>query len=191
MKTVSLSLPLEAAAVRELSAGDRVLLSGVLYTARDEAHKLLCRLLDRGEPLPFELRDACIYYTGPCPAPPGAVIGSCGPTTSGRMDLWTPRLLEAGLRGMVGKGFRSPAVREALVRYIGVYFAATGGAGALLAEHVRTAQVIAFPELGAEAIRQLEVCELPCTVINDCHGRDLYEEGRAKYRRSPEERTKA
>ena len=175
MREWNLTLPLTEAAVRELRAGDRVKLTGVLYTGRDEAHMYLCRMLDAGEGLPFDLRDACIYYVGPCPAAPGQAIGSCGPTTSGRMDKWAPRLMNQGLRAMIGKGSRSEAVKEAIKQHTAVYLAATGGAGALLARRVKRAEVVAFPELGAEAVYRLEVEDFPCTVINDCVGGDLYQ----------------
>lgn len=181
MKEWNLTLPLTEEVTRQLRAGDRVTLSGVLYTGRDEAHLYLCRMLDKGEALPFELNNACIYYVGPCPAAPGKVIGSCGPTTSGRMDAWAPRLMGEGLRAMIGKGSRNAAVREAIQKHGAVYLAAAGGAGALLAQRVKSAEVVAFPELGAEAVYRLEVENFPCTVINDCEGNDLYEQGRAQY----------
>ena len=184
MREWNLTLPLTEEAVKELRAGDRVLLSGVLYTGRDEAHLYLCRMLDRGEALPFDLRDATMYYVGPCPAAPGQVIGSCGPTTAGRMDAWAPRLMAQGLRGMIGKGSRSAAVRQAMCEHTAVYLAAAGGLGALLAQRVKKAEVVAFPELGAEAVYRLEVENFPCTVINDCYGGDLYEQGRAQYART-------
>lgn len=181
MREWNLTLPLTEAAVRELRAGDRVKLTGVLYTGRDEVHMYLCRMLDAGEALPFDLRDACIYYVGPCPAAPGQAIGSCGPTTSGRMDKWAPRLMDQGLRAMIGKGSRSEAVKEAIKQHTAVYLAATGGAGALLARRVKRAEVVAFPELGAEAVYRLEVEDFPCTVINDCTGGDLYQLTTANY----------
>lgn len=183
MREWNLTLPLTKEAVSRLRAGDRVKLTGVLYTGRDEAHLYLCRMLDKGETLPIDLQDACIYYVGPCPAAPGQAIGSCGPTTSGRMDAWAPRLMEEGLRAMIGKGSRNAAVREAIERHTAVYLAAAGGAGALLARRVKKAEVVAFPELGAEAIYRLEVEDFPCTVINDCLGNDLYEQGRAQYQK--------
>ncbi|MDO4565851.1 MAG: Fe-S-containing hydro-lyase [Oscillospiraceae bacterium] len=175
------SLPLDDERVRDLQAGDRVLLNGIMYTGRDEAHLYLCRMLDKGEPLPVDLKGAVIYYVGPCPAKPGQAIGSAGPTTSGRMDAYAPRLMEIGLKGMIGKGMRSAAVIESMKKNTCVYFAATGGAGALLSQSVKEAEVVAFPELGAEAIYRLRVENFPCTVINDCRGRDLYKEGRSKY----------
>lgn len=166
-----------------LRAGDRVLLSGAIYTARDAAHKRICALLDEGKPLPFDLRGAVIYYAGPTPGQKGMAVGACGPTTAGRMDLFAPRLLDLGLLAMIGKGDRSPEVREAIVRNGGVYFAAVGGAGALIAKHIETAEVIAFPELGCESVKRMWVRDLPLTVAIDCAGRDLYLTGREEYRR--------
>ena len=163
----SLQTPLTAEAVRSLRAGDEVRISGVLYTARDAAHKRLCKLLDDGQPLPVDLRDQIVYYTGPSPTPPGRPIGSCGPTTSYRMDPYTPALLAQGLRGIIGKGRRSQAVIDSLVDHTAVYFAAEGGCGALLANYVKTCTVVAFPELGPEAIHRLEVENFPVTVFCD------------------------
>lgn len=175
--------PLVDAVVADLRAGDRVLVSGVIYAARDSAHKRLIELLDRGEELPVDLRGQVIYYVGPAPAAPGRVIGSAGPTTSGRMDPYTPRLIAAtGLKGMIGKGYRSAEVKKALVDHKAVYFAAVGGAGALIARCIKRAEVIAYPDLGPEALRLLEVEDLPVTVINDCYGGDLYTEAPARYR---------
>ncbi|PWM26682.1 MAG: Fe-S-containing hydro-lyase [Oscillospiraceae bacterium] len=165
-----------------LHAGDAVLISGVIYTGRDAAHKRLIELLDAGKPLPCELRDQMIYYVGPAPAKPGQPIGSAGPTTSYRMDAYAPRLLEeAGLRGMIGKGLRSPAVADAIVRHHAVYFAAIGGAGALLASTVRSCSLVAYPELQSEAIYRLEVEDFPAVVALDCEGNDLYRMGRGAY----------
>lgn len=166
-----LQLPLTTTA--GLEAGEEVLLSGTLYTARDQAHQRLAAMLERGEPLPFDLRGAAIYYVGPTPPPPGHVIGSAGPTTSGRMDPFTPALLDHGLRAMVGKGPRSAAVVEAIRRNGAVYFIAYGGCGALYARCVRTCELVAFPELGTEAIRRLEVVDMPVLVGIDATGRDL------------------
>lgn len=176
-----IQLPLTDDVIHTMHAGDRVFLSGTIYTGRDEAHHYLCRMLDRGEPLPIELRGAVIYYVGPCPAKPGTVIGSAGPTTSGRMDAYAVRLMELGLKGMIGKGQRKREVVDGMVKNTAVYFAAIGGAGALLAGAIAEAEVVAFPELGAEAIYRLRVENFPVTVINDCYGRDLYSEGRAQY----------
>ena len=174
-------LPLTEESIRSLRAGDNVLLTGVMYVARDSAHKRMSESLDRGEPLPFDIKGQTIYYMGPTPAKPGQVIGSAGPTTSGRMDAFSPRLIAAGLRGMIGKGMRAPAVKEAIKKYGAVYMAAIGGTGALISKSIRKSEVVAYKELGAEAILRIEVEDFPATVINDIHGADLYEEGSAKY----------
>lgn len=160
--------------VAQLRAGDRVLLSGTVYTARDAAHKRIFALLDEGREPPFPLEGAVIYYAGPTPAQQGLAVGSCGPTTSGRMDPFAPRLLDLGLRAMIGKGERSAEVVEALKRNGGVYFAAVGGAGALIAQCVEDAQVIAFDDLGCESVKRITVRDLPLTVAIDCKGNDLY-----------------
>ena len=178
---MKLTTPLTDEAVAQLHAGDAGTLSGVIYVARDAAHKRLVETLDRGEGLPFDPQGQVVYYMGPAPAKPGQVIGSAGPTTSGRMDPYTPRLLAEGLKGMIGKGSRTPAVRAAMKQYKAVYFAATGGAGALIAKRIKKAETVAYPELGAEAVLRLEVADLPVVVINDIYGGDLYEEGKAKY----------
>lgn len=175
--------PLVAQELETLRAGDSVLLSGTIYTGRDAAHKRLCALVEKGESLPFDPRNQVIYYAGPCPAKPGDAIGSCGPTTSYRMDAYAPTLCDLGLIGMIGKGQRSPAVIDAIRRNGGVYFAATGGAGALIAGSVKAAKVIAFEDLGTEAIRELQVEDLPLIVAIDAAGGNLYEEGPARYRR--------
>ena len=175
--------PLLAQELATLRAGDSVLLSGTIYTGRDAAHKRLCALVERGEPRPFDPENQVIYYAGPCPARPGDPIGSCGPTTSYRMDAYAPTLCDLGLIGMIGKGQRSPAVIDAIRRNGGVYFAATGGAGALIAGSVKSAKVIAFEDLGTEAIRELQVEDLPLIVAIDAAGGNLYEEGPARYRR--------
>ena len=158
----------------QLRAGDRVLLSGTVYTARDAAHKRIFERLDAGEAPPFPLEGAVIYYAGPTPAQQGMAVGSCGPTTSGRMDPYAPRLLDLGLRAMVGKGDRDDTVVEAIVRNGGVYFAAVGGAGALIARCIRSSQVIAFDDLGCESVKRMEVENLPLTVAIDCQGNNLY-----------------
>lgn len=168
--THSIQTPLTAEAVKALNAGDEIRITGVIYTARDAAHKKLCQLLEAGQPLPLELRDQIVYYTGPTPAPPGRPIGSCGPTTSYRMDRYTPPLLDQGLRGLIGKGRRSREVIDSLISHTAVYFAAEGGCGALLANYVKASEVVAFPELGTEAIRRLEVEDFPVTVFCDCWG---------------------
>jgi fumarate hydratase subunit beta len=172
-------LPLMESAARAFRAGDEVLLSGVVYTARDAAHRRFIKALDAGEALPFPVEGATLYYTGPAPAAPGRIIGPAGPTTSYRMDGATPRLLSLGLRGMIGKGNRGPAVVEAMKRYGAVYFCATGGAGALLAECIVGCEVVAYPDLGAEAVRRLVVKDFPVTVAIDSRGNNRYERGRA------------
>ena len=174
-------LPLTEEKVRELKAGDRVFLNGILYTGRDDAHMHLVKMIQNQEELPIELKDQCIYYVGPCPAKPGQAIGSAGPTTSGRMDSMAPLLMEHGLRGMIGKGLRSAEVVESMKKNCAVYFAAIGGAGALLAKSVKEAEVVAFPELGPEAIYRLRVENFPVTVVIDCEGNNLYQSGRAQY----------
>jgi fumarate hydratase subunit beta len=175
--------PLSDADVRELHAGDVVLVSGVVYAARDAAHKRMIELLDAGEPLPFEPSGQIVYYVGPTPPRPGHVIGSAGPTTASRMDRYTPRLLELGLKGVVGKGDRGAEVREALAEHTAVSMAALGGGGALAALQIRQQRVIAFEELGPEAVRELRLEDLPVWVVNDCEGRDFYVEATAPWRR--------
>ena len=175
MNTIRITTPLTGEVARGLKAGDRVLLSGVIWTGRDQAHKRLVALLDEGKPLPVELKDQVIYFVGPCPAPPRRPIGSAGPTTSYRMDAYSPRLLEAcGLRGMIGKGARTSPVVEAMRRCGAVYFAATGGAGALIAQCIKRCELIAFPDLGPEAIYRLEVEDFPLVVATDASGATLY-----------------
>jgi len=176
-----LTTPCTAADLALLKAGDTVLLSGVVYTARDQAHKRMLEALDKGEKLPFDLEGSAIYYVGPTPERPGEVIGSAGPTTSGRMDAMSPRLLDLGNKIMIGKGKRDAAVKEAVVRNGAVYLAALGGAGALMAQSVKTLEVIAWPDLGCEAVRRLTVEKMPLTVILDAHGGDLYTSGPAAY----------
>ena len=176
------NLPLTDATVKALKAGDNVLLTGVIYVARDAAHKRMIAALDRGEPLPFDIKGQTIYYMGPSPAGPGRAIGSAGPTTSGRMDVYAPRLIEEGLRGMIGKGMRSSAVKDTMKKHGAVYMAAIGGAGALISKSIKKSEVVAYEELGAEAVRRLEVEDFPATVINDIYGGDLYQEGKARYR---------
>jgi fumarate hydratase subunit beta len=177
------SLPLGEETLKGLKAGDDVLLSGVIYVGRDAAHKRMIETLERGEPLPFDIRGQTIYFMGPTPPRPGRPIGSAGPTTSGRMDSYSLRLIAEGLKGMIGKGMRSEAVKEAMKQYQAVYFGAIGGAGALAARSIKKSEVVAYEELGAEALRRLEVEDFPVTVVNDTYGGDLYEEGKAKYRR--------
>jgi fumarate hydratase subunit beta len=181
MAVKKITTPLSDEVVESLHAGDEVAISGVVYQARDAAHKRLVALIEKGEPLPFDLQGAVVYYVGPSPAKPGKVIGSAGPTTSGRMDVYAPLLIERGLKGMIGKGLRSDAVKAAMAQHKAVYFAATGGAGALLAQRIVANEVIAWPELGAEACARLVVEDFPAVVVIDCHGADLYQEGRARY----------
>lgn len=176
--------PLDEKAILDLKAGDLVLVSGIIYTARDAAHKRMVDSIKKKEPLPIDIKGQIIYYAGPAPAKPGYPIGSIGPTTSGRMDAFTPLMLEHGLKGMVGKGNRSKEVIEAMKKYKAVYFAAIGGAAALLAKRVKSAKVIAYEDLGAEAITELVVDELPVVVVNDAYGNDLYEEGIKRYRQA-------
>lgn len=171
-----ISVPLvDDSALRRLKAGRRVLLSGVVYTARDAAHKRMVEALEQGDELPIDLAGQVIYYAGPCPPAPGQVIGSLGPTTSGRMDAYAPRLCAAGLRGMIGKGKRSTAVVQAIARYGAVYFVTIGGAGALLSQAVRKAQVVAYADLGPEAVHRLEIVDFPALVGIDPLGRDMYD----------------
>ena len=175
------NLPLTEEKARQLRCGDTVYLTGEVYTSRDAGHKRMVELLSRGEDLPFDPSNATIYYVGPSPARPGQVIGSAGPTTSGRMDAYAPRLLSVGARGMIGKGARSAEVVEAMKRYSGVYFGAIGGAGALLAKCIKKAELIAWEDLQSEALRRLWVENMPLVVVIDCYGNDLYEQGRAAY----------
>lgn len=172
-----IQLPLTNEIIQDCHAGDAVLLSGEIYTARDAAHKRLVALMDQNDPLPFDLKGAVIYYAGPCPKKPGQIINSCGPTTSGRMDKYAPRTLERGLKGFIGKGPLAPAVIDAMKQQVAVYFIATGGAGALIAQCVTKAEPIAFEDLGAEAILRLTVKDLPVIVGIDCYGENLYEIG--------------
>ena len=180
---IRLKTPLNDRDVEKLKIGDRVLVSGIIYTGRDAAHKRLILLLKEGKDLPFDIRGQIIYYVGPTPAKPGQASGSAGPTTSYRMDAYSPTLMERGLKGMIGKGMRSDAVKEAMKKYKAVYFAATGGAGALLAKRVKKAEVVAYEDLGPEAIRKLEVEDLPVIVVNDIRGNDLYVEGEKRYKK--------
>lgn len=176
-----LTTPLTSEQTKQLKSGDTVLLSGVIYTARDAAHKRLCEALERGESLPLDLQNAVIYYAGPTPARPGEVIGSCGPTTSGRMDAYAPTLMREGVIGMIGKGARSAEVVKAIQACGAVYFAAIGGAGAVMASCVKEAEVVCYDDLGSEAVRRLVVENMPLTVIIDSEGRNLYTDGPAQY----------
>jgi fumarate hydratase subunit beta len=182
-EAIRLQTPLADADVEKLQAGDKVFLNGVIYTGRDAAHKRLFDLLKEGKPLPIDIKGQVIYYVGPAPAKPGQAIGSAGPTTSGRMDIYSPKLMEIGLKGMIGKGMRKKEVVEAMKKYKAVYFAATGGAGALLAKAIKKAQIVAYEDLGPEAITRLEVEDFPVIVVNDTQGNDLYQQGMAKYAR--------
>jgi fumarate hydratase subunit beta len=177
-------LPLTDDVIEELRCGDRVLITGVIYVARDAAHRRMAESIDRGEPLPFDIQGQTIYYMGPSPAPPGKVIGSAGPTTSGRMDIYTPRLIEQGLKGMIGKGMRSQAVKDAILKFRAVYFGAIGGAGAVISRSIKKAEVVAYDDLGTEAVRKIEVEDFPAVVVNDIYGADLYEDGKAAYRKA-------
>lgn len=181
MANVKLTTPLTREAVRNLKAGDSVLISGVIYTARDAAHKRLCELVAQGKELPMDVKDSIIYFVGPTPAKPGQAIGSAGPTTSYRMDAYSPILIEQGLTGMVGKGKRGPEVIDAMKQYGAVYFGAIGGCGALLSQCIKKAEIVAYEDLGAEAIRRLEVEDFPVVVIIDSEGNNLYETGKSNY----------
>ena len=174
-------LPLTRELARTLHSGEQVLLTGEIYTSRDAGHKRMCEALARGEKLPFDPENATIYYVGPTPAKPGQVIGSAGPTTSGRMDAYAPTLMSVGARGMIGKGARTPGVTEAMKKYDGVYFGAIGGAGALLSKSIKKCELIAYEDLGAEALRKLYVEDMPLVVIIDCEGNNLYETGPAEF----------
>lgn len=178
---MDITTPLTKDKLKTLKAGDNITISGVIYTGRDAAHKRMCEALSKGEELPFEIDGQIIYYVGPCPCRDDEVIGSCGPTTSGRMDAYAPELIKRGLCGMIGKGVRKPVVIDAMVKYGCVYFGAIGGAGALLASHVKKSEVIAYDDLGTEAVRRLEVEKFPVTVIIDANGNNMYEIGRQKF----------
>ena len=175
--------PLSDADVVALKAGDRVRITGVIYTARDAAHGRLLPLIEKGEPLPIDVQGAIIYYTGPTPPQPGQVIGAIGPTTASRMDKFTPALLAAGLKATIGKGYRGQPVKDALKQHKAVYFGSIGGAGAVLSQFVKKAEVVAYEDLGTEAIRRLEVDGFPAIVLYDCHGGDLYQDGQKQYAR--------
>ena len=181
MANVKITTPLTREKVKTLKAGDSVLISGVIYTARDAAHKRLCELVAQGKELPMDVKDSIIYFVGPTPAKPGQAIGSAGPTTSYRMDAYSPILIEQGQTGMIGKGKRGPEVIEAMKQHGAVYFGAIGGCGALLSKCIKKAEVIAYEDLGAEAIRKLEVEDFPVVVIIDSEGNNLYESGRKAY----------
>lgn len=183
---IKIMLPLDDSIIKELKAGDQVSVTGRLYTARDAAHRIMSQIISSGGQLPFDIRGQTIYYTGPCPPWHGKVTGSAGPTTSGRMDVYTPMLLEGGLKGMIGKGKRSKEVKASMIKNTAVYFAVTGGAGALIARCIKECRDIAFSELGTEAIKEMYVEDLPCVVATDAYGNDLYETEIKKYERSSE-----
>jgi fumarate hydratase subunit beta len=180
-KHMKLHTPLTDEMIEKLRAGDKVTISGTIYVGRDAAHKRMVEALDRGQPLPFDPKGQIIYYMGPSPAKPGRPIGAAGPTTSYRMDPYAPRLMAEGLKGMIGKGNRSLPVRQDMQRYKAIYMAAIGGAAALIARSIKEAEIIAYEELGAEALRKLTVEDFPAIVVNDIYGGDAYEDGQAKY----------
>jgi fumarate hydratase subunit beta len=180
---IRITTPLSDDDIMKLKIGDSVLITGKILTGRDSAHKRLFELAQKGEPLPVDIKGQIIYYVGPAPAKQGYIIGPAGPTTSGRMDPYTPKMLELGLKGMIGKGVRSKEVRDAMKKHKAVYLAATGGAAALIAKNIKAMKIVAYEDLGPEAIRELEVEDFPVIVANDAHGGDLYEEGQKKYRR--------
>jgi fumarate hydratase subunit beta len=181
-QAISITTPLTDAVIESLHVGDRVSISGIIYTGRDTAHKRFFELLESGEDLPIDLKGQVIYYVGPAPAKPGMVIGSAGPTTSGRMDIYTPALIENGLKGMIGKGMRSQYVVDAMKQWKAIYFGATGGAAALISKCIKKSEIVAYEDLGVEAVRRLEVKDFPAIVINDMYGGDLYEEGIKVYK---------
>jgi fumarate hydratase subunit beta len=181
MAVVKISAPLTDELLATLRCGDEILINGTVYVARDAAHKRLVDLLDAGQPLPFEVQGQIIYYMGPSPAKPGEVIGAAGPTTSYRMDAYAPRLIELGLKAMIGKGARSPEVKAAMVKHKAIYMAAIGGTGALLSKQIKSNEIIAYEELGAEAIRRIEVENFPVILINDIYGGDLYTAGKQEF----------
>ncbi|MBN2531757.1 MAG: Fe-S-containing hydro-lyase [Spirochaetales bacterium] len=186
--TIRLYTPLSDADIETLHAGDRILLNGNIYTARDEAHKRLTGYIDNKKPLPLDFNGAIIFYAGPTPASPGKVIGSIGPTTAVRMDPYAIKLLEyTGIKGMIGKGERSQELRDACKLYKCIYFAATGGVAALLNRHIKSSEIVLYDDLGTEAVRRLEVADFPVIVVNDIYGRDLYEIGRKKFSKSVED----
>jgi len=182
-EAIRIQTPMTDEVVEKLKIGDKVLVSGIIYTGRDAAHKRLVELVSRGQSLPFDIKGQIIYYVGPTPPKPGKVIGSAGPTSSYRMDPYAPVLMAKGLKGMIGKGSRGKEVINAMKKYKAVYFAATGGAGALLSKRIKSSVVVAYEDLGPEAIRRIEVEDFPVIVVNDVCGRDLYEEGRKRYKK--------
>ena len=183
MQAIRLNPPLNDEDIKKLHSGQKVIITGYIYTARDAAHKKMVDLVEKNENLPFDPTGQIVYFVGPTPAKPGQIIGSAGPTTSGRMNKYSPVMLKAGLRGMIGKGEMGPEVAEALREYKGVYFVATGGAGALIAKKISESEIVAYEELGPEAVRRLQVADFPVIVAQDCHGGNLFKEGIVKYRR--------
>jgi len=183
MSEIKVTTPLNEEVISKWRSGDKILISGIIYTGRDAAHKRLVELIDKGESLPFDVKGQIIYFVGPTPARPGRAVGSAGPTTSYRMDAYSPRLIEKGLKGMIGKGSRSKEVIEAMMKHKCVYMTAVGGAGALISRCIKSSKIIAYEDLGPEAIRKMEVEDLPVIVVNDTLGNDLYQEGVQKYRR--------
>jgi fumarate hydratase subunit beta len=183
VRYINIASPIDAEIIEKLTVGTKVLISGLIYTARDAAHQRLVQTLDRGDKLPFDLNGQTLYYMGPSPPRPGQVIGAAGPTSSNRMDIYTPRLIAAGIRAMIGKGSRSSEVKEAIKKYKAVYLVTIGGAGALLAKSIKQVDVVAYPDLEPEAILRLKVENFPAIVANDVYGQDLYEQGKASYQR--------
>lgn len=179
---MKITAPLDEKTIESLKAGDCVTITGYIYTGRDAAHKRMCEALKNGEKLPFDVKNQIIYYVGPCPKKDGEIIGSCGPTTSGRMDAYAPKLIELGLSGMIGKGLRSKEVIDAMKKHKSVYFGAIGGAGALIAKHVKSCEMIAYGDLGTEAVHKLYVEDFPATVVIDIYGNNIYETGKNKYK---------
>ena len=182
-EVIRIQTPLTDDVVERLKIGDRVIVNGVVYTGRDAAHKRLVDLVNQGKPLPFDIRGQIIYFVGPTPPKPGQVIGAAGPTSSYRMDAYSPTLIARGLKGMIGKGLRGKEVVEAMKKYKAVYFGATGGAGALISKRIKKAEIVAYEDLGAEAVRRLEVEDFPVIVVNDIYGNDLYEVGKKQYKK--------
>lgn len=183
MSMIKITAPFNEEMVANLRAGDRVLISGTVYTARDAAHKRMIEQLEQGEELPFDIRGQVIYYVGPTPTKPGQISGSAGPTTSGRMDTYTPTLLDLGLKGMIGKGYRNKQVTDSIVKNKAIYFGAIGGSGALIARTIKAVEIIAYEDLGTEAIRKMVVEDFPAVVINDTLGNDWYKQGKEKYKK--------
>jgi fumarate hydratase subunit beta len=182
MSTKKITAPFNEGMVAGLKAGDRVLISGTVYTARDAAHKRMIEQLEKGKNLPFDIMGQVIYYVGPTPTKPGQITGSAGPTTSGRMDTYTPSLLDIGLKGMIGKGYRDKEVKDSIVKNKAIYFGAIGGSGALIARTIKAVEIVAYEDLGTEAIRKMVIEDFPAVVINDIYGNDWYEQGKEKYK---------